>query len=156
MRRLLIAVAAVAFATEATAESVQPGFYICSVEQLASINSAHLEDADPPRAGAGAGRYRFRISVRAERDGEGLIVEEAPYNGPDRSLSVWEDDNSTLHAPYVGSDYRFDALGETPGFLRFTRDLRWGDDLQFYHAGFEFAGGEDMHLSVRWGRCTPE
>ena len=26
-------------------------------------------------------------------------------------------------------------------------------DLSFYHSGFEWAGGEDRFLSIRWGRC---
>lgn len=156
MRAAILVAATFAFAGEASAQRVEAGSYLCSVEQLASISSTHLEDADPPVARADASSHRFRITVKPETNGRRLIVEEAPYDGPDRSSMQWEDDNSLLHAPYVGDGYRFDALGEVPGFLRFTRDPRWGDDLQFYHAGFQYAGGEDIHLNARWGRCQRE
>lgn len=156
MRFAAITVAFSLFVAEASAQLVGSGSYICSVEQLASISSTHLEDADPPVASVDTDRYRFRITISTERDTDRLIVEEAPYTGPDRSLVQWEDDNSTLHAPYAGDGYRFDAIGDMPGFLRFTRDPRWGDDLQFYQSSFQYAGGEDIHLNVRWGRCQPE
>jgi hypothetical protein len=156
MRVAAFAAAAMGFATNASAQLVEPGSYLCSVEQLAAISSTHLEDADPPRASGGPEVYRFRMRVSAEPGSDRLIVEEAPYDGPGRSAMQWEDENSTLHAPYVGDEYVFNAIGDVPGFLRFTRDRRWGDDLQFYHSSFQFAGGEDIHLNARWGRCVRE
>jgi hypothetical protein len=156
MRLAVLTALCVAVATDASARLVEPGTYLCSVEQLAFVSSTHLEDADPPIARGGPHHYRFRINISNERESDRLVVEEAPYDGPERSLVQWEDDNSTLHAPYVGDGYRFDAVGEVPGFLRFARDRRWGDDIQFYHSSFQYAGGEDIHLNARWGRCQRE
>lgn len=132
---------------------VAPGYYLCTVEAKASIGSTHLENAPPPDARVEeTPRYRFRLLVSAE--GDRLRVTEAPYDGPERSLWQWEDDNSTLHAAYIGNGAAFVAEG-APGILNFGRD-RWGDALQFYHAGFEYGGGEDEQMSIRWGRCAPE
>lgn len=136
----------------ASAQAISPGSYICTVEQLASISSTHLEGAGPPEAHASAQHYRFRIRVSAISGA--LRVVEAPYDGPDASQFQWEDDNSTLHSAYEGDGRSFRAV-DGPGFLNFNRD-RWGEALQFYHAGYEYAGGEDEHLSVRWGRYRTE
>jgi hypothetical protein len=83
-----------------------------------------------------------------------LRIVEAPYDGPQRSMAQWEDDNSTLHAAYVGDGRAFKAE-EGTGFLNFGRD-RWGEGLQFFHSGFQYAGGEDESVAVRWGRCARE
>jgi hypothetical protein len=134
--------------------SVTTGSYLCTVEQIAGIGTSHLEGAPPPSAFAGAERYRFRLTVTAEPTPGRFRVVEAPYDGPDASRAQWEDDNSTLHAPYVGDGRAFTAEG-APGILSFGRD-GWGEALQFYHAGYQYAGGEDESLSVRWGRCARE
>ncbi len=136
----------------ASAQAVRVGSYLCSVEQLAGVGSVHLEGAGPPDAFTSVEVYRFRIVVTQQRDQ--FRIEEAPYDGPDRSMAQWEDDNSTLHGAYVGDGRAFKEV-EGSGFLNFGRD-RWGRDLQFYHAGFQYAGGEDESLAVRWGRCAPE
>jgi hypothetical protein len=138
----------------ARAQALQAGTYLCTMEQRAGIGSTHLEGAGPPEAFSHAEHYRFRISVSAVRDTSQLRLVEAPYNGSDRSNYEWEDENSTLHSAYIGDGRAFTAEGR-PGFMNFARD-RWGDALQFYHAGYEYAGGEDESLSVRWGRCRAE
>jgi hypothetical protein len=96
----------------------------------------------------------FAFTVNAVPNTRQWRIVETTYNGPDRSNYQWEDDNSTLHSAYVGDGRAFVAEGG-PGFMNFARD-RWSDALQFYHAGYEYAGGEDEHLSVRWGRCRVE
>jgi hypothetical protein len=136
----------------ASAQAVSAGTYICTVEQRASISATHLEGAGPPEASISDVRYRFRMQV-TENSGS-FRVAEVLYDGPDQSRFQWEDDNSTLHSVYVGDGRAFHSE-DGPGFLNFNRD-RWGPALQFYHSGYEYAGGEDQHLSVRWGRCTAE
>jgi hypothetical protein len=137
----------------ASAQALREGSYLCAVEQRAGIGSTHLEGAGPPEAFAQAVHYRFRLTATRAPDGR-LRVVEAPYDGPEHSRYQWEDDNSTLHSVYVGDGRDFTAV-DAPGILNFARDRR-GDALQFYHAGYEYAGGEDKSLSVRWGRCAPE
>ena len=151
MRAFVIIIAAFALAGPAAAQSVQAGAYLCSVEQYAGVGSTHLEGAGPPEAFASSEVYRFRISATQESDGRLRIV-ETPYNGPQRSAMQWEDDNSTLHAAYIGDGRAFEAE-EGPGFMSFGRD---GGGLQFYHSGFQYAGGDDESVAVRWGRCTRE
>ena len=152
MRVVLIAAATVMLPTGvASAQSVRPGAYLCSVEQLAGVGSVHLEGASTPDAFTSDERYRFRLIVTQE-DGR-LRIEEAPYDGPDGSPSQWEDDNSTLHSIYVGDGRAFRAE-EGSGFLNFGA-ARSGV-LQFYQSGFQYAGGEDESVAVRWGRCVPE
>lgn len=136
----------------ASAQAVSSGTYICTVEQRASISTTHLEGAGPPEANIHTAQYRFRMQV-TQNSGSFRIV-EVPYDGPDQSRMQWEDDNSTFHGAYVGDGRAFHSE-DGPGFLNFNRD-RWGPALQFYHSGYEYAGGEDQHLSVRWGRCAEE
>jgi hypothetical protein len=142
------------FAGGAMAQSLEVGSYLCSVEQKAGVRSTHLEHAGQPEAFADSDRYRFRIEVSAgPRPGTRQII-EAPYRGAEMSRYQWEDDNSTLHTTYVGDGREFTAV-DSLGFLSVSAD-RWGEGLQFYHAGFEFGGGEDRQLSVRWGQCARE
>lgn len=136
----------------ATAQRVGVGAYLCSVHQMTAIGSTHLEGAGPPVVFSDSELYHFRILVTADPDGR-LRVVETPYDGPSRSMYQWEDANSTLHSPYVGDGREFRAE-DAPGFLTFGPH-RWGDDLQFYHSGFQYGGGEDESLAVRWGRCAP-
>lgn len=79
---------------------------------------------------------------------------EIAYDGSDRDQAEWEDENSVLHGAYLGDGGVFNA-DDGPAFLTLahTRFPNSDGDLEFYHAGFEYAGGEDEHLSVRWGRC---
>lgn len=144
--------AVVALVALGQAGAVSVGSYVCSVEQKASIASTHLEGAGPPLASTDTQAYRFRIVVAA--DAGRLRIVEAPYTGADASPYQWEDENSTLHAAYLGDGRAF-AEEEGPGFLNFGRN-RWGPGLQFYHAGYEYGGGEDQSLSVRWGSCLRE
>lgn len=154
MRAILTGLCALVFsAPPAFAESVQAGLYLCTVEQTAQIGSSHVEGAGPPTVSVNATPYQFRLRASTEADGRLRIV-EAPFDGESRSRFQWEDENSTLHAPYVGDGFLFGASG-APGFLRFSGD-RWGNALQFYHSGFQYGGGEDESLAVRWGRCEPE
>ena len=153
MRILLAAVAWMCVAGSAVAQSVQAGSYLCTVEQMAAIGSTHLQGAGPPEVFTDSEVYRFRLRVTTEGDGRLRIV-EAPYDGPDRSRYQWEDANSTLHSAYIGDGQAFEAE-DGPGFLNFRRD-RWGDGLQFYHSGFQYGGGEDESVAVRWGRCVVE
>ncbi|MEJ0058207.1 MAG: hypothetical protein WDM79_00760 [Terricaulis sp.] len=136
----------------ASAQAVGAGTYLCTTEQRASIGTTHLEGAGPPEASASTPRYRFRLHV-TEHAGSYRVV-EVPYEGPDQSPFQWEDDNSTLHSAYVGDGRAFHSE-DGPGFLNFNSDA-WGPALQFHHAGYEYAGGEDRQLSVRWGRCVAE
>lgn len=149
----ILAAATLMLASTAAAQSVAVGTYLCTVEQTASIGSTHVEDARPPSASTNNELYRFRLSVSDAPDGR-LRVVEVPYDATDSSRYLWEDDNSTLHSAYRGDGRAFNAEG-APGFLNFGRD-RWGDALQFYHSGFQYAGGEDESVAVRWGRCAPE
>ncbi len=142
-----------ALASGAAAQAVSAGSYLCSVEQQAHIGSTHLERAGPPETFSSDEVYRFRLVVTGA-DGARLRIQETPYDGPQRSTAVWEDDNSALHGAYVGDGRAFTAE-RGPGFLNFGRD-RWGANLQFYHAGFQYAGGEDESVAVRWGRCARE
>lgn len=134
----------------ASAQGVDPGVYLCDVLEHATIASSHLEDSGPPEASVVDAPYRFRILVSGEAGA--LRIIEIPYDGPVASRLLWEDENSTLHTAYQGDGRAFLAERGT-GFLNFRRD-RWGAELQFHHAGYQYAGGEDEHLSVRWGRCS--
>jgi hypothetical protein len=139
-------------ATATPAHAIDAGSYLCTVERKAGVSTSHLEGAGLPETFASSELYRFRIVVTSDA-GRFRIV-EAPYDGPERSAHQWEDDNSTLHGAYVGDGHRFTSETE-PGFLVVGPD-RWGSELQYYHAGHEYAGGEDKHVSVHWGRCTRE
>lgn len=137
------------------ASALSVGGYVCSVEQYAGIGSVHLEGSGPPAAFTEGTPYRFRLVVSVGAEAGQLRIVETPYTGPDRSTYQWQDANSTLHAPYVGDGRVFSAEGE-PGFLIVGPDRGHPGSLQFYHSGFQYAGGEDESVAVRWGRCSPE
>ena len=79
---------------------------------------------------------------------------EIGYDGADRDATQWQTENSILHAEYRGDGNSFAAI-EDQAFLTFgkTRHKNSDGDFEFYHAGFEYPGGEDTMLSARWGRC---
>lgn len=151
-----VALAATFGASDAMAEHPFVGQYACTVMQKAGIGGTHLEGATTPRAFIANAGHRFRIGVFAERDG--FTVRELPYDGADRDQSEWHTPNSVLHSDYygdAGEDDNISALTDQ-GFLRFDWADRTTGALWFYHAGFEYPGGEDTNLSVRFGRCERE
>jgi hypothetical protein len=135
------------------------GEYLCTVSEKASIARQHLEDAAPPAAVSQNGiSTKFRIGIsEQENEGEtGLQLVELPYGGPDRDPYEWHTQDSVIHNPYVGDGRRFlSSDKEAEGFfvLGPTMQSNADGDLEFYQSGFEWAGGEDTLLSVRWGRC---
>lgn len=154
----LTAAAALSCATSATAQRPPPfaGTYMCMAAHKAGIGRTHLEGDPGPQAFVGAAGNRFRIEVVAERDGH--IVRELPYDGPDRDPSEWHTRNSVLHSDYYGEDGEDDTISavQDQGFLRFGYVDRASGALWFYHAGFEYPGGEDTNLSIRYGTCERE
>jgi|CXWL01.1.fsa_nt_gi hypothetical protein len=161
MRRRLLVITAIAaavalYATDAMAEHPFVGQYICTVMQKAGIGGTHLEGAPTPSAFLADAGNRFRIGVIAERDG--FTIRELPYNGADRDRAEWHTPNSVLHSDYYGDAGEDDTISALvdQGFLRFDSADRATGALWFYHAGFEYPGGEDTNLSVRFGRCERE
>ena len=155
MRALPLALIVSALAPTAYAQPLlHAGTYLCTSEQRAGVGATHLENAPPPSAFAEHARFQFRIAVT--RNGADYRLVEAPYDGPGHSDYQWEDDNSTLHAAYLGDGSHFEAA-DGHGFIDFALvRAGWGGELQFFHAGYEYAGGEDETLSVHWGRCASE
>ena len=80
---------------------------------------------------------------------------EIQYDGPDRDDSVWHTENSVLHGEYRGDGNLFVAFKDQAffSFGKATAHKNSDGDFEFYHSGFEYPGGEDTKLSVRWGRC---
>lgn len=136
----------------AHATPIPAGFYLCEIEERTGIGQTHPE-ADPGPAAFidDTPRYRFRIEVRTEDEMQRVV--EAPYNGPERSMAEWQTPNSTLHEPYFGADGVFRAR-EDMGFL----NLGPGRNGRYwlYHSAFEYPGGADVVLSVRYGQCERE
>lgn len=135
------------------------GEYLCTVAEKASIASIHLEGAGPPVASSENGlTTKFKIGIREHLGGgkSRLQLIELPYDGPDRDRYEWHTKNSVIHTPYIGDGANFESTdaGEEGFFvLGPTIHSSADGDLAFYHSGFEWAGGEDTALSVRWGRC---
>lgn len=135
------------------------GRYLCTVAEKASIESLHLEDSGPPTAVSQrnvATRFRIEISEREDGQSDKLSLVELTYDGPDRDPTEWQTRNSVLHSPYVGRGSGFRSTdAEAEGFfvLGPTVHSNADGDFAFYHSGFEWAGGEDTYLSIRWGRC---
>lgn len=154
---LTIAIA-LSFAGSANAQGKIEGDYICTVTEKASIASIHLEDAGPPKAIVDdqlPTRFKLRIA-RSGQFGDKFRLIEVPYNGDDRDLTDWHTTNSVLHGPYVGNGKSFLGTGDNANaFFVLGPTIHSNDDgvLAFYHSGFEWAGGEDTKLSIRWGRC---
>ena len=145
-----------------TASPINPetvGEYLCTVAEKASIESIHLEGSGPPSAVAERNlTTRFRIDISKVQIGgqQRLRLDELPFDGANRDSIEWHTANSVLHSSYLGDGESFHtAQKDTEGFfvLGPTVHSSADGDLSFYHSGFEWAGGEDTRLSVRWGRC---
>ena len=136
------------------------GEYLCTVAEKASIESNHTEGAGPPAAVAyDTPATRFRIGISKVQSGgqQRLQLDELPFDGAGRDTTDWHTPNSVLHAPYLGDGQSFHATEEdAEAFFVLggpTVHSNADGNLSFYHSGFEWAGGEDTYLSVRWGRC---
>ena len=137
-----------------------PGVYLCTTQQRAGIGAIHLEQAPPPSSFKDDGKpVKFRMSII---DYAGFMpvavkpqrIVELPYDGPGRDNAVWQDEFSVLHGGYIGAGTEFTAEKDQ-AFLR----VGWrdgGKSLWFWHAGFEYPGGEDVNLSARFGECVKE
>ncbi len=154
---LLMGAAAMAMFAGGSAQNALVGVYVCTSTARAAIVSQHLEGAGPPSAWVDDGQpTKFKMQVTQPRRGaKHHRVVEISYDGPDRDRAEWQDENSVLHSAYVGDGRVFNAV-KGPAFLTVGMSDHGGDggSLQFYHAGFEVAGGEDTQLAVRWGRCS--
>jgi hypothetical protein len=133
-------------------QTIEVGTYLCTVEKRTGVSMTHLEGSPPPEVFVDAlGKVKFRLKV--ER-GPGYVVTELPYDGPDASRMTWHTENAILHSPYLGDGWQF-AAQDDQAFLRMHKSLE-PNAVWFWHSGFEYAGGEDTHLTVRWGRCFLE
>ncbi|GEM_PF-2972942 len=136
----------------AEAFELDAGVYLCTVDQRAGIGATHLEDAAPPTAFLDPKpTVKFRIEIAR---GPGFTIKELPYDGPGASQMAWHPPNAVLHSIYRGDGRDFSAA-EDQAFLRVGKDRRPGV-IWFWHAGFEYPGGEDTNLSVRTGACSRE
>lgn len=144
---ITLSVSGTAFAKENVA-----GEYLCTVLEKAGIASIHLEGSGPPQAFIAEEtptRFKMKIApsvVSADR----FTAVELYYDGADRDQRDWHTANSILHSEYSGDGHNFDAKDDQ-AFLSFYGSESFG--YKFYHAGFEYPGGEDVTLSVRWGGC---
>lgn len=158
IRFTLIVAASALLCANAYAQRPPPfaGTYLCTVAQKAGIGRIHTESSGEPEAFIAEAGNRFRIQVAAERGGH--TVREIPYDGPDRDQAEWHTANSVLHSDYYGEDGEDSTISalQDQGFLRFGFIDRRTGSLWFYHAGFEYPGGEDTNLSVRYGTCERE
>lgn len=156
--RYALLVGSIALASTKAGYAQKPiaGIYLCTVVDKASISGLHFEGAGPPSASVKDGPpTRFKMQIAPTRKGaKKYRLIEIAYDGSDRDQAEWEDENSVLHNTYLGNGDVFNAV-DGPAFLTLghTRFPNSDGDLAFYHAGFEYAGGEDMHFSIRWGRC---
>lgn len=131
------------------------GEYACAVHEKAGIASIHLEDSGPPAA-----YLEHEIQSTFGMKIEATLDERLPYkatettdrgNNPDGM--EYHTQFSVLHSAYLGNGSNFGAA-EDQAFLRIYNRKDGG--LYFYHAGFEYPGGEDVRLSVRYGECSPK
>ncbi|MEP0190586.1 MAG: hypothetical protein ABJP70_08185 [Erythrobacter sp.] len=135
------------------------GHYLCTVAEKASIESLHLEGSAPPNAVSQSNvgtKFRIHIFEHDDDQGNGQKLIELPYDGPGRDPTLWQTQNSVLHSPYAGVDGSFQSTdAETKGVFILAPTVHSGADgeLSFHHSGFEWLGGEDNFLSIRWGRC---
>ena len=127
--------------------------YICTVAEKAGIASNHLENGPPPSAFLGTElATRFKIKIVSENDNSLLM--EIPYDGPDYDVVDYGSPSSVLHDTYRGDGREFKSEDDQSFFSLFeTIHSNEDGDLAFYHAGWEYPGGEDTTLAVRWGRC---
>lgn len=145
------------FASGVSAKETIADEYICTVAEKASIASIHLEGAGPPKAMVDD-RLPTRFKIRITGEGEQFRLEEIPYGGTDRDPMEWHTGNSILHSSYMGDGNNFSATGgDKEAFFVIGPTIHTSKDgvISFYHSGFEWAGGEDTNLSIRWGRCKP-
>ena len=153
--RLLVALVMSIVLTSPAAGQPAEETYLCTVEQKAGIGGVHLEGSADPTAFVAEGvGNRFKIVMtRASESGTSLLyVKEIGYSGTDRDRTEWHTVNSVLHSVSIGDGTDFRS-SEDLGILRLTvTDPEMGR-LWFYHAGFEYPGGEDVNLSVRYGQC---
>lgn len=147
----LLLVAAV-LSPGAWAQGIAAGSYLCTVEKRTGVSMTHLEGAPPPDVFVDTSpKMKFRMMV--ER-GPGYVATELPYDGPDASQLTWQTENAILHGPYYGDGWQFTAKDDQ-AFLRMHDSIE-PNIVWFWHSGFEYAGGEDPNLTVRWGRCILE
>jgi hypothetical protein len=155
MKHLLRSLAVLVLLSAQTAHARGPaGDYICTVEQKAGIGALHLEGSGPPRAFvANKPRTRFaiRISPPTAKERRYRMVER-PYSGRDRDRHVWHTPNAVLHSAYLSADGEAFVAVEDQAFLQLSPVS--SGSFHFYHAGFEYPGGVDANLSVRWGTCV--
>lgn len=141
----------------ATVDAGMIGDYLCTVAEKASIESSHLEGSGPPAASIdtrGPTRFKVRISQVDERE---MRLTELPYDGKDRDPVEWHTPNSVIHQTYSGDGKSFSSTekgAEAFFVIGPTAHANPDGNLKFYHSGFEWAGGEDNSLSIRWGRCN--
>ncbi len=147
---LAFAVVATLACTTTPALSAETRDYVCTVEQKAGIGAVHLEDAGAPEAFIET-ETPTRFSIRITGEGQHFVAIETPYSGADRDRYEWHTPNTVLHSAYESDDGRDFVAVEDQAFLRVTT-MRDGS-LRFYHSGFEYPGGVDTNLSVRWGTC---
>ena len=143
----------------AYARNLATGYYVCTVDQKAGVGGVHIEGAGPPSAFIARARNRFALSVTrlsppSQSNGGSYRIEEVPYSGPDRDNAEWQDSNSVLHSEYLGDGSDFTAAHDQ-GFLRLGVEDVSAGTIWFFHSGFEYPGGEDVNLSVRYGTCSP-
>lgn len=153
---LLVGAAAIAQASVAAAKYDNSGTYLCTVSEKAGITSQHREGAGPPSAikyDDSVTRFKMQISpINLEQFQFRLI--ELPYDGGDRDKAEWHTEHSVLHGEYRGDGNSFVASKDQAFFAFGKTDHKNSDgNFEFYHAGFEYPGGEDTKLSARWGRC---
>lgn len=145
-----------AAAQDSAPDRPSAGDYRCTVAEKASIESNHTEGSPPPVAVIEQRLpTRFLIRIAAGPD-NALLLTELPYDGADRDQREWHTPSSVIHGTYSwsGDSFRSDEDGEEAFFaLHPTVHSNADGDLSFYHSGFEWAGGEDTYLSIRWGRC---
>ncbi|MES2903352.1 MAG: hypothetical protein V4696_04125 [Pseudomonadota bacterium] len=154
---ILLGALALAYSEPSSAAFDNSGTYLCTVAEKAGITSRHSELAGHPSAAKYDNpmtRFKMVISpIKGQKLRFRLL--EIEYAGPDRDDSVWHTEKSVLHGEYRGDGNRFMA-SEDQAFLSFgktTAHKNSDGDFEFYHSGFEYPGGEDTKLSVRWGRC---
>lgn len=147
---------ALASGEAATVDAGMIGEYLCTVAEKASIERLHLEGSGPPAASIdtrASTRFKVRISQIDERT---MRLTELPYDGADRDRIEWHTQNSVIHQTYSGDGKSFSSTEkDAEAFFVIGSTVHSNPDgnLEFYHSGFEWAGGEDTSLSIRWGRC---
>lgn len=133
-------------------ESVPLGEYLCRVDKSVGVRGQHMEGEQSLRTFEKETATRFKIQI-VMNHAKKYVLEEVAYEGQDRDRTQWHTEDSVLHGTYVGDgfDYRSDS---DLAFLRFGSVASEGR-VTFLHSGFEYPGGEDVSLTVRFGTCRP-